>query len=128
MSPSARSMKWLRDNGFIAAKVEQILHMPKSPFPFKRDCWGFGDVLAAHPNQGTFLIQVTSGSNVSKRCDKIINDPKVAPVAAVWLSCGNRISVHGWAKKGKRGKVKRWTLTQKTILLLKEMDNKLVIQ
>ena len=124
MTPTARSLKYLRDRGFIACKVEQILHMPGRPFPFKKDAFGFGDILAAQSGMsgiegfGIYLIQVTSTGNVSKRCEKIKSDPKVAPFAIKWLQSSGNIHVHGWAKRGPRGKAKRWTLTKKTFSLV----------
>ena len=101
-------MKWLRDRGWIVARVEQIIHMPNRPFPFKKDAFGFGDLLAA--NSSIALIQATSGSNAAKRATKIIGTPEIAKLAQVWLRSNGCIYVQGWAKRGPRGKRKTWTV------------------
>jgi hypothetical protein len=109
-SPSARSMKALRDEGYIVAKVEQRLPIP-GKFVTK-DCYGFGDLLAARrddviPFQGVIaLVQVTSGSNHNARREKIMAEP----LAELWKSAGGKIFLHSWAKRGPRGKRKTWTL------------------
>lgn len=130
MTPSARSVKHLRDRGFIVAPVEQIVHMPGRPFSNKRDAFGFGDLLIARPEFGAALVQVTSATNVSHRIDKILgvpedaSDPKsvetaklVRANAETWIRSGNRLFVHGWAKKGPRGERKRWTLSERELTL-----------
>jgi hypothetical protein len=123
-SPTSRSLDFMRNKrGFIATKVEQLIHMPKRPFPMKRDAFGFGDILCAKDSCGAYLIQVTSGTNLSHRINKIMgivdgtSDEekqaeylKVRENALVWLKSGGRIFVHGWAKRGKRGERKKWTL------------------
>ena len=114
MTPTARSMKWLRDRGFIVCRVEQRLHMPKSPFPITKDAFGFGDLLAADPARcEIYLVQVTSTGNLNKRCEKIHTDPKVSTLALQWLQAGGSIWVHGWAKRGARGKPKRWSISRR---------------
>lgn len=129
LTPSARSTQWLRKNGFIVAKVEQIIHMPNAPFPLKRDAFYFGDLLIAQKGFGAALVQVTSSDHVSHRVNKINGipqDPKdercvretelAHSYARIWLASGNRIFVHGWAKRGPRGAKKKWTLTEMEIL------------
>ena len=84
MTPTARSMNWLRKRGWIVARVEQRLHMPKSPFPITKDAFGFGDLLAAHPELGIALVQVTSTANLNARQRKICETPEISDKAAVW--------------------------------------------
>jgi hypothetical protein len=131
VSPTSRSLKHLRDNGFIATKVEQVLHMPGRPFPMKRDAFGFGDLLiAGPPGYGAGLVQVTDSSSITHRIKKIqgiakdLTDEKQVKEAIAanenaikWLTSGNHIMVHGWAKRGPRGKRKRWTLDERHIVL-----------
>ena len=115
-SPSARSMKWFRENGWIVARVEQRLRIPGAKFPRTLDAFNFGDLLAAKPGEGVALVQVTSSGHLAGREAKILNlvisdnDPR--PIAVEWLKSGGRILLHGWAKRGPRGQVKRWTLTE----------------
>ena len=111
MTPIARSMKWLRDKGFIVCRVEQRLHMPKSPFPITKDAFGFGDLLAADGGDcgnRIYLVQVTSRGNMSARRAKI----GAEPLAAQWKLRGGRILLQGWSKKGPRGKRKTWQIEQ----------------
>lgn len=120
-SPTSRTTKWLKKHGFIRCVVERTIHRPRQPGqpyepPFKRDAFGFGDILAAHPEHGIALIQVTSASHVSHRVRKITEDPKVAPLALNWLRAGAHIVVHGWGKRGPKDQ-KAWGLTQQRITI-----------
>lgn len=109
MTPTQRSLKLLRERGYIVDVIEKWI--PCTPKGFKgpikrRDAWNFGDLLAAKIGvQGATLVQTTSGSNVSARLAKI----KSIAEAGIWLASGNRIVCHGWAKRGERGKRKTWT-------------------
>lgn len=123
-SPTTRSTKYLRDNGWIVAKVEQKIHMPKSPYPVTRDAFNFGDLLAAHPQKKIIaLVQVTGGQggNLAARARKITDgeegDLKIPDLALKWHVAGGMILCHGWAKRGARGKVKRFTLKVKEIVV-----------
>jgi hypothetical protein len=123
-TPTQRSTKWLRDRGFIVAKVEQRLHMPKAPYPVTRDAFYFGDLLVAHPKEGIALVQVTGGQggNLAARISKIIfkpedkDAPDVEDLAFKWLQAGGRIFAHGWAKRGARGKAKKFVIDAREIV------------
>jgi hypothetical protein len=84
--------------------------VPNSPAGFKgplitRDAFNFGDILACKVGvPGAVLVQTTSGANASARVKKI----QAIAEAGMWLAAGNRITVHGWSKKGKAGKRKMW--------------------
>jgi hypothetical protein len=96
-SPTQRSLKYLRDQGFLVAIVEHWNHFAN----IRQDLFGFADILAVHPGRGiTLAVQTTSGSNVSARRTKLTACANVATcLKAGWL-----IHVHGWAKrKVKRG-------------------------
>jgi hypothetical protein len=122
-------MQYFKKAGFIVARVEQRLHMPGRPFPVTRDAFGFGDLLVAHHDpKVTALVQVTATGDMNRRIRKIggtpadaSNEKQAAEAeiarhnAAIWLAAGNKIIVHGWAKRGPRGKQKRWTLTEQEI-------------
>jgi hypothetical protein len=98
-SPTQRSLKHLRDQGYLAEVVEKTI-----PRVFiKKDLYGFIDILAIR--DGEILgVQATSGSNVSSRVDKIANHDNVGAVR----KAGIRIHVHGWRKNSKR----RWVLRE----------------
>lgn len=101
MSPTTRSLTLLRKDGYIAWVVEKY-----NVFAHVRiDLFGFIDIVAIHPKiKGVLGVQSTTVGNMSKRISKI----KSIPTHALWLSTGNSIQVHGWAKKGKVGKRKLW--------------------
>jgi len=46
-SPTARSIKWFRDRGYVVARVEQRLPIPRLGFYTTLDAFGFGDLLVA---------------------------------------------------------------------------------
>lgn len=100
-SPTARTLKFLRSAGHIAAVVEKWIPQTKQ----RLDLYGFIDVVAMHPDsQGLLGVQATSGAHHSERCNKILG----IPAAVLWLRTGNRIWVVSWTKKGVKGKRKLW--------------------
>ena len=97
-SPTQRSMKAMRDLGFVAVVVERW----NPDARVRNDLFGMFDILAMR--QGSIVgVQTTSGANFSSRIHKIRENP----LHLVWLSFG-KIEVHGWEKKGPRGKRKVW--------------------
>lgn len=109
MTPSARSTKWLRDLGFIVCKVEQRLPIPGKFIT--RDAFNIGDLLVAKEGFGIALVQVTSMSNLAAR----ERNAREIPELPKWLAAGGKFLMHGWAKKGPRGKRKTWQLVERTI-------------
>jgi len=107
-SPTQRSLKKLRDDGYIVAVVEKWV--PSGPAGFKgpiitRDVWNFGDILACKVGQiGATLVQTTSGTHVAERLEKMRSIAEVG----IWIAAGNRVVVHGWRKVGDVGKRKVW--------------------
>ncbi len=114
-SPSARSLQHLRKLGYYAQVVERY-----NPFAHVRqDLFGFIDIVAIKGDQnGVLGVQATSADHVSHRKKKSIAQEPLK----VWLKAGNRFVVHGWSKKGARGKVKHWTLTSQEIFC-EELDS-----
>lgn len=99
MSPTQRTLDYLRKSGFRCAVVEQTITIrardgePASGF--KRDLFGFGDVLGIRPAaKELLLVQCTSLSNISSRVKKA----KGLPGLLAWLQCGGRAEVWGWFK------------------------------
>jgi hypothetical protein len=107
MNPTARSMKWFRDEGWIVDKVEQRL----SKTYITRDCFGFADLLVAGP-RGIALVQVTDMAHLANREIKA----RTIPELIKWLDAGGRFLLHGWALKGKQGERKTWQLVQREII------------
>jgi hypothetical protein len=89
MSPTQRTLKRLRDAGYLAYVVERWIPGAK----IRSDLFGFVDVLALR--DGEILgVQTTTGSNVNARIAKITEHENVAVVR----KAGIRIEVDGWRK------------------------------
>lgn len=103
------SRKWLEARGWTVDTVEQTL-----PYGFiKRDCFGFADLLAFHPERGIVLVQSTAGAgrgNANKRLEKI----RANPSHVGWLKSGGRIQVHNWLGEGKHRELEVLEVTMET--------------
>lgn len=106
ISPTQRSLKHLRQLGWKVAVVEHWNPWVR----IRQDLFGVFDLLAL-TGSSIWAIQVTSTSNVASRRAKILASEE----AKLWCQSGGFIQLHGWSKKGPRGKVKKWTLTEETI-------------
>lgn len=95
MSPTQRSLKLLRDQGWHAEVVEQFNSFTKQ----RKDLFGFADIIAIREGERV-LVQTTSGTNLAARRTKILS----LDTHRLCLSAGFRIVLHGWRKvKVKRG-------------------------
>ena len=98
-SPLQRSLKLLRSEGWLCAIVEKWNPHVRS----RQDLFGFADILAVRSDD-MMLVQTTSGSNVAARVAKI----RGITAAHIWIRPMRHIYVHGWSKRGPRGKRKLW--------------------
>ena len=89
MSPTERSLKYLRKQGYLAAVVERWI--PRANI--RRDLFGLLDIIAIRESE-TLGVQTTTGSNVADRVQKIADSDKVDMIR----KAGWRIVVHGWRK------------------------------
>jgi hypothetical protein len=88
MTPTQRSLKYLRDEGYLVAIVERW-----QPFArIRQDLFGFIDLLAIRRDE-TLAVQVTA-SGVSARVKKIEASPLLGRVR----EAGWKIHVHGHRK------------------------------
>ncbi len=99
MTPTARSLKHLREQGYTCQVVERWNSFTKT----RHDLWGIGDILCLRGAE-TLLVQTTSGDNVSKRVAKIADCEHLPAIR----EAGWRIICHGW-RKGANG---RYTLRE----------------
>ena len=99
MTPTARSLKWFRDAGWMAGEVERFNAIIK----IKHDLWGIGDVVAVKPGEPPCLVQVTTFTNTSARLAKI----KASDALPVLVACGWSVVVHGWRPPRKQTELKR---------------------
>lgn len=94
-------MAKLRADGYIACSVERWIAQIRQ----RKDAFGFGDILACKVGEvGCTLIQTTTKGNMNARLQKICEIAE----AGIFLASGNKIKIHGWSKKGPRGKRKVW--------------------
>jgi hypothetical protein len=100
MSPTQRSLKLLRSRGYTCEIVERW-----NPFAhIRQDLFGFIDIVAINGNE-TLAVQTTTAGNAAARVAKI----RGLQLHSLWLESPHRkIVVHGWAKRGPRGKRKVW--------------------
>lgn len=99
MTPTARTLKALRDDGYTAEVVEKWNPHTRT----RHDLYGFGDVLAFRGKE-VLIVQATSRGNMSSRVKKILAEPR----AKSWLQDAGGVrfvSVVGWDKDKKTN---RW--------------------
>jgi hypothetical protein len=104
-SPTSRSLKVCRDNGWSYFRAEHYNYFAKKRY----DAFGFADLLVLDDEPGTLYVQCTTGDNAAARRHKILSNRH----AYVSLQRGNRIEVWAW-RKLKDGK---WHLRRDIILL-----------
>ena len=88
-SPTQRTLKKLRDEGYVCAIVEHWNQWAK----IRQDLFGFIDIVAIKDTE-TLGVQTTSGSNTNARVNKILEN-KYYPLVK---KAGWKIVVHGWRK------------------------------
>lgn len=110
-SPTVQSLKHLRKQGYVVQVVERWNQWAR----IRQDFAGFADLIAFRKSKKTDIvaIQTTSTGNISSRYKKVL----ACDNAIVWIQAGGKITLHGWSKKGPRGKMKRWTLTERQITI-----------
>lgn len=93
-SPTQRSLKLMRDQGYLCEITEKWNVFAK----IRQDLYGFVDILCVKDGK-TVAVQTTSYSNMSARIKKI-QGLESYPIVR---SAGWEIVIHGW-KKDKAGK------------------------
>jgi hypothetical protein len=110
MTPTKRTLRRLRDLGWLAEVVEKWNSYSRT----SKDLFGCIDILAMHPDRhGLVGIQCTSRSNHSARKKKAMALPQLR----LWLQTGYEFAVWSWGKVGPRGKRKLWDVRVEGILL-----------
>lgn len=91
-TPTTRSMRLLRKQGWLVAVVEKWNPHKR----IRQDLFGFADLIAVDKVGKRFLlVQTTSSANFASRWRKVNESEH----AADWLEAGGNIAVHGWRKK-----------------------------
>ena len=97
MSPTQRSLKALRDLGYLVEVVEKWNSFTRT----RKDLWGWADLLAIKRGE-VLAVQVTS-TGVANRVKKVADSETIGRVR----EAGVRIEVHGWAKNSKGRYIQR---------------------
>lgn len=106
MTPTQRTLKLMRERGWIAEVTERWIPGAN----IRKDLWTFCDVLCIHPESGEILaVQTTSASNMAARVKKI-SECELTPIVR---KCGIGIHVHGWIAPTKNKR--RWTVREKDL-------------
>lgn len=101
-TPTARTLALFRAMGYTCAVVERWNQYAR----VRQDVYGFGDILAMHPDHGIALLQACAGASHAARLDKVRAEPRCWD----WLRAGGRVAVVSWRKGGPEGKRKLWTV------------------
>ncbi len=93
-SPMQLSLDYLNKSGWTCEIVEHWNAFAK----VRKDCFGFGDILAYRSAGGIALVQTTSWSNFNARRKKILDSPHKRG----WFLANGKVCLHGWGPKGLR--------------------------
>jgi hypothetical protein len=91
MTPTQRSLIYLREQGYLCEVVEKWNSFTKT----RKDLWGWCDILAIRENE-ILAVQVTA-AGVSSRIKKIMESDTLPIVR----KAGIRVEVHGFRKNVK---------------------------
>jgi hypothetical protein len=106
MSPTARSLAYLRELGYAAEVVEKTI-----PHTFiKKDLFG-GDLIGLKAGEPVLVVQCTSGSHHAARRTKL----EAEGFVALWKGSGAMLEIWSWSKQGPRGKRKTWQLKREAL-------------
>ena len=100
MTPTGRTLFYLRRLGFVAAPCELFIPAVQR----KRDLFGIADVIGFHVrDRQPLLVQCTSLAHVRDRLARI----KARPELPLLLRAGVAVECWGWTKRGEHWHVER---------------------
>lgn len=105
LDANRRTLAALRKVGLTASVCEQFVarvegkgQRAKFAGGFRRDLFGFGDILA-YDDHNTILVQATSKAGVSGHLRKYRRDPEIKAAILRWLALpGREFLVYGWQR------------------------------
>ena len=97
MSPTQRSLKYLRDQGLSPWVVEYWNNFSRK----RNDLYGCIDIICIGKGF-TLAVQTTSLSNISARKKKILENPYYPTM----VESGWKVHIHGWSLVGRKYEVK----------------------
>lgn len=89
MSPTQRSLKLLRGNGYLCWIVEQTIRIPGRTF--KRDLFNAFDIIGIKDSE-TIAVQTTTLSNLGARITKLSSNEFIPHLR----KAGWTLKAHGW--------------------------------
>ena len=103
MTNTARTLKLLRDQGYIAGVVERFLNLGRG-FGKRVDLFNIIDIIAIKPKE---VLGVQSCGQAFSEHDKKIRS---SPMRMAWLGAGGKLWLVGWrkVKLHRGGKAMRW--------------------
>lgn len=125
MSPTQRTLKVLRADGWLAGIVERFITAgPNRKFGNRSDLFGVFDIVAVNPQVS--LQEHGTPSTIGVQCFSTAwreHEEKMVfhkENVVTWLEAGNGVELWGWRKlKVKRGGTAvRWTPRIKKVILL----------
>ena len=97
MTPTQRSMKALRELGYLVEVVEKWNSFTRT----RKDLWGWADLLAIRRGE-VLAVQVTAQA-VANRVAKVTDSETIGRVR----EAGVRVEIHGWRKNAKGRYIQR---------------------
>lgn len=99
-TPTALSLELLRNMGWSCLVTETNMRIPRDgedDLVFKRDLFGFVDIVCLKPGHGTLGVQTTDRTHLANRVNKI--------QCSEWFEWmrragGWQLHVHGWGPRG----------------------------
>jgi hypothetical protein len=118
LSPTQRSLKLLRKEGYIADVVERWV--PKAKV--RKDLWGWVDIVGVSPAGNLVFVQTTTSSNLAARMKKAKG---LDAFHRLKRGLYHRIEFHGWkapTKTRKTWEVRREIVSEE--LWLRQLPSK----
>ena len=102
MTPTQRTIAYLKNQGIICGVVERWIPNPRMPGGgIRRDLFGFIDIISISKADGIMGIQ-SCGQDFSGHYKKITEEK--ADEVAAWLDSGGKLQLVSWRRvKAKRG-------------------------
>ena len=97
MTPTAKSLKLLRELGYWAEDVTAYYHPKSAPFPRKKDVLGFMDIIAMKDKE-LLAVNATDSTNVAHHIRKFQGNGHLT----AWLATGSHFCIHGWPKDAEK--------------------------
>ena len=107
LSPTQRTLAYLKESGIICGMVERWIPNPKLPGGgIRKDLFGFIDIIAISKADGVVGIQ-SCGSDFNGHIKKITEERREEVMA--WLEAGASLQLIGWRKLKRKNADGSWS-------------------